>query len=52
MGTEVVSGNRLRISVLNTGNHEGTFKCSVTGSGVTLSGAFSLTVNGETTATI
>ena len=50
-GSEVVSGNRLRIGVINTGNHNGVFTCSVTGSGVSLSGAFDLTVNGETTAT-
>ena len=48
VGTEVVSGTRLRIGVLNSGNHEGTFTCSVTGSGVSVSGALDLTVNGET----
>ena len=45
--TEVVSGNRLRIGVANTGNHQGTFRCSVTGSGVSLEGTFDLTVEGE-----
>ena len=45
--TEVVSGNRLRISVLNSGNHGGMFRCNVTGSGVSVSGTFTLTVIGE-----
>ena len=44
---EVVSGNRLRIGVLNSGNHVGMFTCSVTGSGVSVSGTFDLTVTGE-----
>ena len=47
-GTEEVSGNRLKIDVLNGGNLQGTFTCSVTGSGVSVSGAFSLTVNSKT----
>ena len=46
-GTEVVSGNRLRIGVLSSGNHGGTFRCSVTGSGVSVDGTFNLTVTGE-----
>ena len=46
-GTEVVSGNRLRIGVLNSGNHGGPFGCSVTGSGVSVDGTFTLTVTGE-----
>ena len=46
-GTEVVSGNRLRIGVLSSGNHGGTFRCSVTGSGVSVIGTFTLTVTGE-----
>ena len=50
MGTEVVSGNRLRIGVLNSGNHGGMFTCHVTGTGMSASGTFSLTVNGETSA--
>ena len=44
---EVVSGNRLRIGVLNSGNHVGMFTCSVTGSGVSVSGTFDLTVTGQ-----
>ena len=51
-GTEVASGNRLMIGVLNSGNHQGTFTCSVTGSGVSVRGTFSLIVNGETSALI
>ena len=46
-GTEVVSGNRLRIGVLSSGNHGGTFRCNVTGSGVSVNGTFTLTVTGE-----
>ena len=47
MGTEVVSGNRLRIGVINKDRHRGAFICSVTGSGVSLKGTFDLTVDGE-----
>ena len=47
MGTEVVSGNRLRIGVINKDRHRGTFICSVSGSGVSLRGTFNLTVDGE-----
>ena len=43
----MVSGNILRIGVLNSGNHQGTFNCSVTGSGLSVSGTLDLTVTGE-----
>ena len=46
-GTEVVSGNRLRIGAISNGLHGGTFTCRVTGSGVSVSGTFILTVTGE-----
>ena len=44
-GTEVVSGNRLRIGAISTSLHGGTFRCSVTG--VSDIGTFTLTVTGE-----
>ena len=44
-GTEVVSGNRLRIGAISNSVHGGTFGCSVTG--VSVSGTFTLTVTGE-----
>ena len=46
-GTEVVSGNRLRIGAISSALHGGTFTCSVTGSGVPVSGTLDLTVTGE-----
>ena len=46
-GTEVVSGNRLRIGASSNSLHGGTFTCTVTGSGVSTSGTFTLTVTGE-----
>ena len=46
-GSEVVSGNRLRIGAISNALHGGTFRCSVTGSGVSVSGTFTLTVTGE-----
>ena len=52
MGTEVVSGNRLRIGVVNKWNHGGTFNCSVTGRGVSVSETFTLTVTGEKTYSV
>ena len=46
-GTEVVSGNRLRIGAISNSLHGGMITCSVTGSGVSVSGIFTLTVTGE-----
>ena len=46
-GTEEVSGNRVRIGAISSSLHGGTFTCSVTGSGVPVSGTFTLTVTGE-----
>ena len=46
-GTEVVSGNRLRIGAISNSVHGGTFTCSVAGSGVSVSGTFTFTVTGE-----
>ena len=46
-GTEVVSGNRLRIGVINKSRHQKAFICSVTGSGVSLKAIFNLKVNSE-----
>ena len=46
-GTEVVSGNRLRIGAISNSLHGGTFRCSVAGSGVSVNGTFTLTVTGE-----
>ena len=46
-GTEVVSGNRLRIGAITNSLHGGTFTCTVTGSGVPVSGTLDLTVTGE-----
>ena len=46
-GTEVVSGNKLRIGAISNSLHGGTFTCTVTGSGVPVSGTFTLTVTGE-----
>ena len=46
-GTEVVSGNRLRIGAISNGLHGGTFTCSVAESGVSVSGTFTFTVTGE-----
>ena len=46
-GSEVVSGNRLSIGVINN-NHQGEFTCTVSGSGVTTqSGTFTLQVIGK-----
>ena len=46
-GSEVVSGSRLSIGVINN-NHQGDFTCTVSGSGVTTqSGTFTLDVTGE-----
>ena len=46
-GTEVVSGNRLRIGAISNGLHGGTFTCTVTGSGMSVTGTLDLTVTGE-----
>ena len=43
----MVSGNRLRIGAITNSLHGGTFTCTVTGSGVSVSGTLDLTVNGE-----
>ena len=43
----MVSGNRLRIGAITNSLHGGTFTCSVTGIGVSVSGTFTLTVTGE-----
>ena len=46
-GTEVVSSNRLRIGAITNSLHGGTFTCTVTGSGVSVSGTLDLSVTGE-----
>ena len=43
-GTEVASGNRLRIGVINRDRHRGAFRCSITGSGVSLEEIFTLRI--------
>ena len=43
----MVSGNRLRIGAISSSLHGGTFRCNVTGSGVSVSGTLDLTVTGE-----
>ena len=43
----MVSGNRLRIGAISNSLNGGTFTCTSTGSGVSVSGTFTLTVTGE-----